>query len=191
MDYISITDFAVRANITRQAVYKQVNNPNSQLFPYVKKEGKHIFIAVRALAEVYKVDCNKSTQKMTTSKPEKPLEIQEEEERGCQSTNDNLTTDFVNHLKTQIEALTAEKSQMEERYNAIIQEKDRLIAEQALQMAKLAQQNADIATKALAATTNQQTLAALDKAPPQIEEQPTTTEEKKGFWKTLFSKPNP
>lgn len=173
--YISILEFAAKANRSKQAIYKQVNNPNSQLAPYAKREGKQILIAISALEKVYGVESQ-------PSQPEKPSNQGEKASEGLpqQSTQE---VNLVNYLSTQIEELKAEKKQMEERYNAIIQEKDSLIAE-------LAQSSATLAAKALTATTNQQTLAAMDKAPPQtLEEQTATTEPKKGFWKMLFTKP--
>ena len=38
--YISIAEFAEKAGVSKQAIYKQVNNENSQLAPYILREGK-------------------------------------------------------------------------------------------------------------------------------------------------------
>ena len=86
-----------------------------------------------------------------------------------------------------------EKTQNEQRFTATIQEKDAIIKSQTEQLANLAQQVAQLADKALIATSQQQYLTAMEKAeraePVAQDEQPAEPaiqEEKKGFWSRLF-----
>ena len=54
--YLSIAEFAEKAKVSKQAIYKQVNNENSQIAPFVLREGKRTLIKVSALSELYGVD---------------------------------------------------------------------------------------------------------------------------------------
>ena len=87
-----------------------------------------------------------------------------------------------------------EKTQNEQRFTATIQEKDAIIKSQTEQLANLAQQVAQLADKALIATSQQQYLTAMEKAertePVAPDTQPAETlspaEQKRGFWSRLF-----
>lgn len=212
--YLSIAEFAEKAKVSKQAIYKQVNNENSQIAPFVLREGKRTLIKVSALSELYGVDTTEAT--FTTPTEDKqstfttPTEGGEVEEATQGTTVDNpqeqpapanstaevqpLSTDYIEFLKAQIAELKAEKADVEQRLNATIQEKDRIIKDQSAQLAQLAQQVAQIADKALIATSQQQYLTAMEKgdradtgtieAIP-VEEQ-TSEKPKKGFLRRFF-----
>ncbi len=174
--YLSVVEFAAAAGISKQAVYKSIKN--GRLAAYVIEEDGKKLISKEAVNHFQPKVVNQST-KVDTEKASCQDAKASQPVNQEQSTSQPISTTVELYLLKEIDEL-----------KAIIQEKDRLIAEQATQLAAIAKQNADIAIKALAATTNQQTLAALDKAPPpQIEEQTPQPEPKKGFWKMLFSKP--
>lgn len=212
--YLSIAEFAEKAKVSKQAIYKQVNNENSQIAPFVLREGKRTLIKVSALSELYGVDTTEAT--FTTPTEDKqttfttPKEGGEVEEATQTTTADNpqeqpaaavstaevqpLSTDYIEFLKAQIAELKAEKADVEQRLNATIQEKDGIIKDQSAQLAQLAQQVAQIADKALIATSQQQYLTAMEKgdradtgtieAIP-VEEQ-TPEKPKKGFLRRFF-----
>ena len=212
--YLSIAEFAEKAKVSKQAIYKQVNNENSQIAPFVLREGKRTLIKVSALSELYGVDTTEATfttpaeDKQTTFTTRK--EGGEVEETTQEPTTDNpqeqpaaavstaevqpLSTDYIEFLKAQIAELKAEKADVEQRLNATIQEKDGIIKDQSAQLAQLAQQVAQIADKALIATSQQQYLTAMEKgdradtgtieAIP-VEEQ-TPEKPKKGFLRRFF-----
>ena len=75
VECLSIAEFAEKAGVSKQAIYKQVNNENSQLAPYIVREGRRTLIKTIALAELYKVD---TTQVKKTTPPEgnKPTQKQ-------------------------------------------------------------------------------------------------------------------
>lgn len=201
VECLSIAEFAEKAGVSKQAIYKQVNNENSQLTPYIVREGKRTLIRSSALMELYGVDTTQAdfsthtdgdqptqtTQKQPKevdystqfSTPEKPTDNPE----TTFSTPDYqpVSTDYIAFLKEQLAEIKAEKAQAEQRYNATIQEKDAIIKQQTEQLASLAQQVAQLADKALIATSQQQYLTAMEKADkadaipagePVVEDQP-------------------
>ena len=212
--YLSIAEFAEKAKVSKQAIYKQVNNENSQIAPFVLREGKRTLIKVSALSELYGVDTTEAT--FTTPTEDKqttfttPKEGGEVEEATQEPTADNpqeqpaaavstaevqpLSTDYIEFLKAQIAELKAEKADVEQRLNATIQEKDGIIKDQSAQLAHLAQQVAQIADKALIATSQQQYLTAIEKGDRAdtgtIEaipvEKQTPEKPKKGFLRRFF-----
>lgn len=183
VEYLSIAEFAELAEVSKQAIYKQISNANSQIAPYLLKDGKKTLIKVSALKELYKVDfdtLNLSTQKekssSTNSTQEEGIKVECTQLReelfnptnqplNPNSTTDNqpLSTDYIAFLKAQIVELKAEKTELEQRMSATIKEKDSIIQDQSEQLAELAQKVAQIADKALIATSQQQYLTALEK----------------------------
>ena len=214
VEYLSIAEFAEKAGVSKQAIYKQVGNENSQIAPYLLRDGKRTLIKVSALRELYKVDTEFSTITTPTEdagQPEAtPKGENEVEETTPQTTTDNptqqpdnpfstienqpISTDYIEFLKAQVAELKAEKDAVEKRLSATIAEKDSIIKDQSAQLAQLAQQVAQIADKALITTAQQQYLTAKAggdtvEIPPAgdapIEEQ-TPEKKKKGFWGRLF-----
>lgn len=193
VDYLNISEFAIQAGVSKQAIYKQVNNENSQLFPYVLRDGKKTLIKVTALKELYGVDVSCSTfttQEDNQNQPKSTAKVGAGvESQPIQTTADQpqeeifnpVSTDYLTFLKAQVAELKAEKAEMERRLNATIQEKDNIINNQTEQLAQLAQQVAEIANKALITTSQQQYLTAAEKA-----DKPEVT--KKGFWAKLLGK---
>ena len=214
VEYLSIAEFAEKAGVSKQAIYKQVGNENSQIAPYLLRDGKRTLIKVSALRELYKVDTENltfTTPTEDTGQPEAtPKGENEVEETTPQTTIDNpiqqsgnpfstienqpISTDYIEFLKAQVAELKAEKDAVEKRLSATIAEKDSIIKDQSAQLAQLAQQVAQIADKALITTAQQQYLTAKAggdtvEIPPAgdapIEEQ-TPEKKKKGFWGRLF-----
>ena len=203
--YLSITEFAEKAGVSKQAIYKQISNAKSQLAPYVYRDGKQPLIEITALSKLYGVEIENSTlstdnQPFSTAQDENSTLESTRNQEEIQPVNPNSTldnqpisTDYIAFLKAEIEGLKAEKAQTEQRLNDTIKEKDQIIKQQTEQLASLAQQVADIATKALITTSQQQYLTAaekVDKQEPPAEEAIIKEVEpeapKKGFWAKLF-----
>ena len=214
VEYLSIAEFAEKAGVSKQAIYKQVNNENSQITPYLLREGKKTLIKATALSELYKVEAEISTsttqqegENTTLSTPKEGGEVEATTPKATQenevnqpinpiSTQENqpLSTDYIEFLKAQVAELKAEKAEVEKRLNDTIKEKDGIIKDQSAQLAELAKQVAQIADKALIATSQQQYLTAMEKgdradtgtieAIP-VEEQ-TPEKPKKGFLRRFF-----
>lgn len=179
VEYLTIAEFADRAGVSKQAIYKQVNNENSQIAPFLLRDGKKTYIKVSALSELYKVDTLGLTQteeKQPFSTKQEQVEVEKTTEQTTQSNpkkqpdnpnstqfNQPISTDYIEFLKKQIEELKADRDAVEQRLSATIQEKDNIIKEQSAQLSSLAQQVAQIADKALIATSQQQYLTAMEK----------------------------
>lgn len=201
-EYLSIAEFAGQAKVSKQAIYKQVNNKNSQLSPYVLRDGKKTLIKSTALKELYGVDTKKptdTTEETTFSTETAGAEV---DDTTHETTKDNpnptienqpISTDYIAFLKAQVAELKAEKESVETRLNATIAEKDCIIKDQTDQLAQLARQVAEIANKALITTSQQQYLTASERAdkpePPQVDAPPIEpASEGKGFWAKLFGR---
>ena len=184
LEYLSVSEFALNAGVSKQAIYKQISNENSQIYPYLLKDGKRTFIKISALRELYGVDIEKTNFSPTQKGKNAAISTQHdsgeveskpqydncanptEQPNQPNTTQDNqpISTDYIEFLKAQITELKAEKTDIEKRLNTTIQEKDSIIQGQAAQLAELAQRVAQIADKALVATSQQQYLTALEKA---------------------------
>lgn len=136
--------------VSKQAIYKQIRNEHSQLAPFVCQQGKRTLIKAEALKALYKVDLENST--LSTCEG---LKIQPDSTDKIQPD----TEDYIAFLKAEI----ADLKEKENRHAEALAEKDRIIQEQAKQLADLCQQVADIAQKALTTTAQQQYLMAYDR----------------------------
>ncbi len=169
--YLSISEFARLAMVSKQAIYKQIRNEHSQLAPFVCQQGKRTLIKAEALKALYKVDLGNSTlstQNSTLSTKDSTfstcegLKIQPDSTdkiQPCQPKIQPDTEDYIAFLKAEI----ADLKEQENRHAEALAEKDRIIQEQAKQLADLCQQVADIAQKALTTTAQQQYLMAYDR----------------------------
>ena len=157
--------------VSKQAIYKQISNEHSQLAPFVCQQGKRTLIKAEALKALYKVDLENSTlstQNSTLSTKDSTfstcegLKIQPDSTDKIQPYQPKIqpdTEDYIAFLKAEI----ADLKEQENRHAEALAEKDRIIQEQAKQLADLCQQVADIAQKALTTTAQQQYLMAYDR----------------------------
>ena len=197
--YLSIAEFAKAAGVSKQAVYKQINSEKSQLTPYLHRQGKKVSIHFSALADLYGVEYENTTDLTPEVEEIATDTTQEVEEKTTNTTfstpenstlptystpeNQQISTDYIDFLKGEIAELKAQKEQTEQRLTATIQEKDQIIKSQADQLADLAQKVAAIANNAIMTTSQQQYLTAAEKIdanPPEV------IEEKRGLFKRLF-----
>ena len=61
-EYISIKEFAARAEVSPQAIYKRLNQVGNQLNNYVKPVGNQRMLNIRALQDVYGVEVDNQNQ---------------------------------------------------------------------------------------------------------------------------------
>ena len=61
-EYLSIKDFAKRAGVSQQSLYKRLNKLNNQLNNYIKLIDNQKMIDIRALQEVYGVEVEQPIQ---------------------------------------------------------------------------------------------------------------------------------
>lgn len=61
-EYLSITDFAARAKVSKQSIYKRLNQLNNQLNNYVEMIDNQRMIDIRALQEIYGIEVEQPSQ---------------------------------------------------------------------------------------------------------------------------------
>lgn len=61
-EYISIKEFAVRAGVSPQAIYKRLNQVDNQLNNYVKQVGNQRMLNIQALQAVYGIEVDNKNQ---------------------------------------------------------------------------------------------------------------------------------
>ena len=119
---ISITEFAKRANVSRQAVYKRLSQVDDKLTEYVNLVDNKKMLDIQALEDVYGIEVDKEVDKNDNS-----------ESTSCQS-NVNLDN-HENKVLKQIEILQEEikikNEQIEQLHKLLDQEQQlRMVSEQ-------------------------------------------------------------
>lgn len=145
MQELPIPEFAKLAGVSKQTIYKQVHNKNSQLAPYVISRGNKTFVQSKALKEIYQVDL-----------PNQLDSSQNESSSSQKSAENDQESQLIAFLKAEIDSLKAENQQLRE----TIQEKDKMIEHLSDLLTDLAGQTVGLAQKALTTTSQQQYLTA-------------------------------
>lgn len=160
-EYISIKEFAKRANVSVQSLYKRLNGLNNPLNRFIKLVDNKKMLNIRALAEVYGIEVEQSIQ-------------------PNHSTSDHLNEAVIEMLLNQSEILKRELEQKNEQ----LQEKDRQIREKDKQISEMQTQ---LSMNQKLIDQEQQLRMVTERKLPAIEQQmdkdnPDTKEEKK-WWK--------
>lgn len=123
---ISITEFAKRANVSRQAVYKRLTNIDDNLIKYVNTVDGKKMLDIQALKDVYGIEVDKEVDKNDNV-----------ESTSCQSNVnlDNPKNKVEDMLLKQIEILQQEikikNEQIEQLHKLLDQEQQlRMVSEQ-------------------------------------------------------------
>ena len=123
---ISITEFAKRANVSRQAVYKRLSQVDDKLTEYVNLVDNKKMLDIQALEDVYGIEVDKGVDKNDNS-----------ESTSCQSNVnlDNHENKVEDMLLKQIEILQEEikikNEQIEQLHKLLDQEQQlRMVSEQ-------------------------------------------------------------
>lgn len=61
-EYISIKEFAERAGVSPQAIYKRLNQVGNQLINYIKPVGNQRMLNIRALQDIYGIEVDNQNQ---------------------------------------------------------------------------------------------------------------------------------
>lgn len=172
-DYITFTDFAERAGISRQAIRK-----NKRLAPYILDEpGKQLMIDSAALA-IYGETETKPNGNQTGTEP-KPDENRSETETKPKRNQDE-TTATIAALQAAMEILREQLAAKD----AIIADKDAQIRTMSDRLADLAARGNEIADKSIVALQQRH---MLDAAEMQQAAEPAP-EERQPWWKRLGKK---
>jgi chromosome segregation ATPase len=135
-EYLTIAAFAAKAGVTKQAIYKRLNN---QLSKYLKVVDNHKYIHISAL-ELY----NKQTEEPTVDQPNQPKVDQVK-----QQLNDLLKEELtqknrqIEELNKQIAELHQLLNQAQQLQLTVKKENEKLIDTVALLQAEQQQSNND------------------------------------------------
>ena len=163
-EYLSIKDFAEKAGVSQQSLYKRLNKLNNQLNNYIKVVDNQKMIDIRALQDVYGVEVEQPIQPLlqaTIESLSKELERKSEELQAKDKQYADLQT-IIN------EQLKAKDKQIENLQKLLDQEQ---------QLNAMNQQKISLLESKLEEPTDQE--------PIEPDEPPT---EQKGFWAKLFKK---
>lgn len=200
--YISVKEFAEKAKISRQSLYKAYSNPNSKIFPYVQVKPKGVYISTQALIDLYNTEQPEATPADKSNKPltnqettpannnvvkadneqtpadtieQPPADNQKQPEQPpIAPTESQLYTDYIRHLEAEIQRLTEEKT--------VLQQANQKQQEQIID---LSNRVIEISDQAFIIAKQEQHLTYLDKAPDRPEEAPAP---KRSLLKRLFGK---
>ena len=174
-EYLTIKDFAERAGVSQQSVYKRLNKKDNPLQPYLKEVENKKLIKASALSAVYGISFDEeeaaATELNQNEKQQKQVEPEEKEKKTAK------VKDSTERLLCLLEQQLQEKDRQ-------ILEKDNQINEKDKQINELQERLAEAHTL----LNQQQHLMAVEqqKSLPAAEPQP---EAKKGlfsflaFWK--------
>lgn len=205
--YLTVKEFAEQAGIRRQGLYKAYSNPKSKIYPFVRLEGKNVYISKEALTAVYGVvntadnkQTAKTTQETTKATPaflddnkDNPTEttqptpevVKETIQQTTKTTPETTQQPPIAPVESQlytdyIRHLEAEIQRLTEEKEALQQ----VSQKQQEQIIELSNRVIEISNQAFIIAKQEQHLTYLDKAPDRPEEAP----QKRSLLKRLFGK---
>lgn len=188
-EYLSIKDFAKRAGVSQQSLYKRLNKLNNQLNNYIKLVDNQKMIDIRALQEVYGVEVEQPIQPIIQP-VEQPIQP------NLQATIESLSKE----LERKSEELKAKDKQYSDLVASMeeqLKSKDRQIADYS---ERLKEANFNLSNEQRLRLEEheekrqlQEKLSLLEVKEPvepmqevvELDESPTPP---KGFWSKLFKK---
>ena len=152
-DLLTVKEFAEIIEVSTQAIYKQVINENSRLFPYVVQQKGKRYIKKEALKEVYQVEQPEKTTEATNSteetnetnqdkQPFQPFQPTVETDETNQSNqNDPFSKGIIEFLQEQLR----EKDKQIEKLQTLLDQEQHLHAQTRLLLEERnkSQQNED------------------------------------------------
>lgn len=175
-EYLSIKDFAKRAGVSQQAIYKQVER---KLNNYVKMVENQKMIDIRALQEVYGVEVEQPIQPKIepVEQPIQPI---------LQATIESLSKE-LERKSEELQAKDKQYADLKATNDKLInqmEEKDKQHHDEIVNLQKLLDQE-----QQLNAMNQQKILALETKLEEPNETDPKESDEtQKGFWSRLFKK---
>ena len=180
-EYLSIKDFAKRAGVSQQSLYKRLNKLNNQLNNYIKLVDNQKMIDIRALQEVYGVEVEQPIQPIIQP-VEQPIQPNFDSILSQNQQMIDMLKEQLEAKDKQIENLQKQKDEMEKQHH---DEKMELIStlnesQENLKLAQMLQANAE--KKVLQLEESKQ-----DPVEP-MQEVVKPDEPPKRFWAKIFKK---
>lgn len=191
-EFLSVAEFAERAKVSQQSVYKRLNTPGNKLLKYVVESDGRRMIKVDAIAEVYGVTVSQSDDKPCEETANaKATETQPEQQRVEPQIENQVdsTQEYIEYLKTTVEDLKRNLEKDAKTFSEALDKKDEIIKQQSEQLSALTNRVATIAEQALLATQQQQALSAADKIPvltDGADHAEPEEQKRRGFFARLF-----
>ena len=202
-EYLSIKDFAERAGVSQQSLYKRLNKLNNQLNNYIKLVDNQKMIDIRALQEVYGVEVEQPIQPIIqpVEQPIQPLlqatieSLSKELERKSEElqAKDKQYSDLVASMNEQLKAKDTHIANLDmQNVNLVkqMEEKDKLHHEEQMNLQQLLEHEQQLNAR------NQEIIKELESKQALIEQkepveaiepdEPPTLQ--KGFWAKIFKK---
>lgn len=130
-EVLSIAQFAEAVGVSKQAIYKQVKNENSKLYPFIIFDGKTPLIKVEAVEALYHTNQPNSTQEVEREAEEnQPIQPS-----STQGFNPNSTQE-VEKVESDVQPNSTQD------FNQVLAILTAQLAEKDKQIAKLQEQNA-------------------------------------------------
>ena len=183
-EYLSIKDFAKRAGVSQQSLYKRLNKLNNQLNNYIKLIDNQKMIDIRALQEVYGVEVEQPIQPFI-----QPVE------QPIQPNFDSILSQnqqMIDMLKEQLEAKDKQIENLQATNNELVKQKNEMEKQhhdekmellENLKLAQMLQANAE--KKVLQLEESKQEPVDPMQEVVEPDEPPTPP---KGFWAKIFKK---
>lgn len=182
-EYLSIKDFAEKAGVSQQSLYKRLNKLNNQLNNYVKVVEKQKMIDIRALQEVYGVEVEQPIQSniQPVEQPIQPL-LKE----GIKEKDDliKFLKDQLNTKDMQIENLQATNDNLIKQ----MEEKDKLHHDEQMNLQRIVEKEQELNARNQAIIKELEEKNKLLEVKEKIEPVEPDKEPPKGFWKRFFRK---
>ena len=189
-EYLSVKDFAERAGVSQQSLYKRLNKSNNQLNNYIEVVDNQKMIDIRALQEIYGVEVEQPIQPniQPVEQPIQPLLQAEIEEKNdlieflkdqLRAKDEQIESMRNNNDTTSDEALNETLNEAVLKQLDILNEQLKAKDKQIENLQKLLDQEQQLNAM------NQQKILALE---TKLEEPTEPVEPPKGFWAKLFKK---
>lgn len=171
-EYLSIKDFAEKAGVSQQSLYKRLNKLNNQLNNYVKVVEKQKMIDIRALQEVYGVEVEQPIQPLL--------------KEGIKEKDDliKFLKDQLNTKDMQIENLQATNDNLIKQ----MEEKDKLHHDEQMNLQRIVEKEQELNARNQAIIKELEEKNKLLEVKEKIEPVEPDKEPPKGFWKRFFRK---
>lgn len=123
---ISITEFAKRANVSRQSVYKRLTNIDDKLIKYVNTVDGKKMIDIQALEEVYGIEVDKEVDKNDKSESTNC-----QENVNCDNPKNKIEDILLKQIEILQEEIKIKNDQIEQLHKLLDQEQQlRMVSEQ-------------------------------------------------------------
>jgi len=141
---LTIKEFAEVAKVSPQSIYKRLKKKDNPIQAYMIEEGEQIFLRSEALAELYRIEIEKTTSQPSLKVEQPKIESKEKQENATKVKEDIEQTASFKVIEILREQIEAQRKDIENK-NKQIEELNNRLAETTLLLDQ--QQKLSIADK--------------------------------------------